>query len=919
MDHHSSTRLQALLATGLLDSPADPSFDRIVRLAAKLLKTPVALVSLLDERRLFLKSSLGLPRELELARELPLTEDALCKHVVVEEQPLAIPDTRLHPRFSTSGFLQELQWIAYLGVPLRDPAGVVLGAFCVIDHDVRNWTDDDVQLMLELAGFVNSLIAEQSPLAKALWRFRSLVDHSGDFIALADLNTQVTFVNPAGRRLVGLGLDAELSGKSIADFLTAETVQIAMKESIPAALSQGQWRGEGRLRHFGDGHAIETEINFFVLREAGATVPAGFATILRDITKRNEFRRQLTESEARFRNSFENAPIGMALASLSGQWTRVNLALTEMLQRPSYELIGKAAVDFWQSDDIVSDSEHRARCISGQCPRFENECVTQRNNDAELRALRVVSLVRDSHGRPQYFIEQFQDVTQQRRFEESLRIAKESAEAASQAKSGFLANISHELRTPLAAILGNADMLLDPRLPGTDRDTSLQSIRRNASHLLQLINDVLDLSKIEAGKLELECLPYPPWTIILEAVSALGVRATEAGLTLRTEPIGHLPDSVVVDPTRYRQIVLNLVGNAIKFTPRGKSVCVRMSWQPSVEKSLAELILDVVDEGIGIAPEVCARLFQPFEQGDSSTTREYGGTGLGLSITQHLIRAMNGSISLHSEVGCGSTFTVRIPVEIVTGGVDGAGWPLRESRRQSSAGQARGRILLAEDSPDNRRVLLYYLNRAGFQTDAVENGRLAVEQAHRARYDAILLDMQMPELDGYGAASALRREGYPGPIIALTANAMQSDREKCLRAGCTDYLSKPVTADDLTGCIGRNLHSAKSSSAVSATDGAPHASDVDEAFEKLKQRYIAHLAQRIEEAQLSLASADFARLRTLAHQTRGVAATYGFSELGDVATALESAIIAEQPVPDIARITEQWIDLARTVLATTSS
>jgi two-component system, sensor histidine kinase len=385
---------------------------------------------------------------------------------------------------------------------------------------------------------------------------------------------------------------------------------------------------------------------------------------------------------------------------------------------------------------------------------------------------------------------------------DELRGARDRAEAANRAKSAFLANMSHEIRTPMTAIVGYADMMLEPEQTLSDRQDCLQVIRRNARHLLALIGDILDLSKIEADKMTVERITCDPAQLAVDVVSLIRPKAVEKGLTFDLTFGGEIPRQVMSDPLRLKQVLVNLCGNAVKFTERGgvrmRVSCARTPGGPD------RLQFDVADTGIGLTAAQIGRLFQPFSQADESMTRRFGGTGLGLVISKRLAELMGGDIRVQSVAGCGSTFTLVID----PGSLDGVEMScgLEESMVAVVAPQPAGprmrlsgRILLAEDGPDNQRLISTHLRRAGADVVVVENGRLALERvaSEGGRFDLIFMDMQMPELDGYGATSELRRRGWTGPVVALTAHAMSGDREKCLRAGCTDYLTKPVDRDVL--------------------------------------------------------------------------------------------------------------------------
>ncbi len=387
---------------------------------------------------------------------------------------------------------------------------------------------------------------------------------------------------------------------------------------------------------------------------------------------------------------------------------------------------------------------------------------------------------------------------------ETLAEALQQAKAADRAKSEFLANMSHEIRTPMTAILGYADLLAaneDANSSVVTRAEALQTIRRNGAHLLQVIGDILDLSKIEVGKFMLELVPCSPVELIRDVVRLMRVRSDAKGLNLALVFEGPIPETIQTDPLRFRQILINILGNAIKFTETGGvRTVVQLVDQPDGKR----LVCTVADSGMGIARQQIDRLFLPFTQADTSTARRHGGTGLGLAISKRLAIMLGGDVTVDSTPGTGSTFRVSIdpgpPAETATFTVEGdqAHSAVRQAPSLTPAEvRLNCRVLLAEDGPDNRRLISFVLEKAGADVTTVVDGQAALDEALRAQasghpYDVMLVDIQMPLLDGYQATQQLRAAGYTRPIIALTAHAMRGDRERCLAAGCDDYTTKPI-------------------------------------------------------------------------------------------------------------------------------
>jgi len=395
-----------------------------------------------------------------------------------------------------------------------------------------------------------------------------------------------------------------------------------------------------------------------------------------------------------------------------------------------------------------------------------------------------------------------------------LKIVTKKAEAANNAKSAFLANMSHEIRTPLTAIMGYSEVLADPdeaQAQG-ERVTTANTIRRNADHLLTLINDILDLSKIEAGHMEMEQVETSWRVVLADVITLMRQRASDKGLMLETECVGSVPETIQSDPTRLRQVLVNLIGNAVKFTQSG-GIRIVVSLNDTADEPRLEF--QIIDTGIGISRAGIQKLFQPFTQADASTTRRFGGTGLGLTITRNLAQRMGGGVTCESMLGEGSTFTISI----ATGPLDEVAMvertsddreALHRSRFNQDKPLADRRILVAEDGVDNQRLIKMVLTRMGAQVTVVDDGQEALDEAlarmnDGLTYDIILMDMQMPRLDGYQATGQLRSRGYTAPIIALTAHAMTGDRDRCITAGCDDYATKPLDRGKLLKTLIKHL------------------------------------------------------------------------------------------------------------------
>ncbi len=534
--------------------------------------------------------------------------------------------------------------------------------------------------------------------------------------------------------------------------------------------------------------------------------------ITEDRIKDSGLRNAMRENEV-FRTMIDNIPLSIYAKTEDLKLTYVNEAWEHLVGIKAEHAIGKTDVDLMGADGLVFADDDR-EVLAGEVTVTFNETATNGEGEITHRIAKKRPFMTADGTR--YLIGSTTDITDIRNRETELEAATLRAAAADRAKSEFLANMSHEIRTPMTSILGYSSILLeglrdDPNLSG-----AAQTIQRNGEYLLELINDILDLSKIEAGALRVEALPCCPTHVVNDVVNLMQVRADSKQLALRVEYQGSLPDQFQTDPTRLRQILVNLMSNAIKFTEHGE---VRLVVR-GVPGETSFLNFEVHDTGIGMTGEQLGRLFQPFTQADGSTTRKFGGTGLGLSISKRLAELLGGTLTVCSAPGKGSVFTLSIK----SCSCDSSTWqtppsqppviekPVKKTQPAEASRETKlpYRILLAEDGPDNQRLINYFLTRAGATVTLADNGWIALNVvregiARGEQFDCVLMDVQMPVMDGYQATMELRRERYTGPIIALTANAMTHDRQLCLDAGCDDYATKPIDRVKLLELVDRHV------------------------------------------------------------------------------------------------------------------
>jgi PAS domain S-box-containing protein len=396
------------------------------------------------------------------------------------------------------------------------------------------------------------------------------------------------------------------------------------------------------------------------------------------------------------------------------------------------------------------------------------------------------------------------NVTERNRSASELAVARDEAVEASNLKSAFLANMSHEIRTPMNGVIGMADLLLDTELTPEQRSYAEQ-VARSGEQMLALINDILDVSKIEAGQLELDVADFDLHETIEQTCAVAGLRADAIGIKLEVTIEAGTPRRLRGDSGRLRQVILNLVANAVKFTTAG-GVTILVSAEPGTGADQTLVRIAVTDTGIGIDPAILTKIFEPFTQADASTTRNYGGTGLGLAIVRELVELMGGTIGCQSEPGVGSTFYFSVPLATPAAERAGGVSPEPASAREVETWARTPRLLVVEDSPVNQVVAVRTLERLGCECDVANDGREALEALAARPYDAVMMDCQMPGMDGYEATAQLRRREAGGrrtPVIAMTAHAMKGDAERCLAAGMDDYIAKPMRRELLLEALRR--------------------------------------------------------------------------------------------------------------------
>lgn len=692
------------------------------------------------------------------------------------------------------GFSEET-FFTFSYSPIYDETGAVSGLFCSVVE-----TTQRVQAELSARRSIEETRRSENELIDTL-------ESMSDAFFSLDKDWRVTRVNRQHETLTKKGRDEQI-GKSLIDLwfndpkyedsLYLKSYRKVMNERVAITFED-----------YYDPLKFWTEVRVYPKSDGG------IAVFFTDITERKVTSIALAESSERYRLLFESSPLPKWIFDIETlEFLDVNETAIKHYGYSREEFLSMKVTDIRPKEDIerfetVTAAEH------------ENNRTYHHKNFRHLKKDGTIIWVDPSthdltlNGRKAR-LAAIVDVTERVKSDErqlallnELKTAKDEAERANQLKSAFLANMSHEIRTPLGAMMGFADLLKDPGLTVSERQSFTNILSRNGESLSVIINDILDLSKVEAGHLTLEYTDTFPDQIGADVVSLLRVKANEKDLVLEYSHDESSPASVVADPTRVRQILLNIVGNAIKFTQFG-SIHLR-SFACKTNRGRDALCFEVKDTGIGIPKAQQENIFEMFVQADGSMTRRFGGTGLGLALSRHLARAMGGDVVItETNEGIGSTFLVTIEDQ-------------PERRNESTVRGLRGsmhseelpamsldgiKILVVDDAPDNQQLIWRYLTKQGAVVDSAENGFLGYRAALAGNFDLILMDIQMPIMDGYSATQKLREAGYRKPIVALTAHAMSEVRKKALNVGYTDHLTKPINSKELISTIAKHVRGA---------------------------------------------------------------------------------------------------------------
>ena len=766
-------------------------------------------------------------------------------------------------------------------------------------------------------------ISDLNSLKNALWqsevRYRLLVENTPDLFWEVDGQLNTLYVSPQIKKLIGI-TPAELIGKPIIQIFSneADWLRPLIEESGISQLT----RIEVSATH-ADGSPRILDVSASVLRGDGGAV-LSILGVARDITERKANEKRLEQLSL----AVESSPVSVVISDVNGVIESLNAAFSRMTGYSEEEIIGQEMKIL--RSGVHPDSFFDAlwvRLREGASERYE---FCNRRKDGSIYWVhQAISPIFNKAGEISHFVWVGEDFTEAKHQEQMLREAKEAAEKATQAKSDFLANMSHEIRTPMNAIIGLSHLCLNTQLDPRQLDY-LSNISSAAKSLLAIINDILDFSKIEAGRLQLEKIPFDLSSVFAHTANLNMAKAREKELSLVFRQAPEVPQKLIGDPTRLGQVLLNLCSNAIKFTQKGEI---------SLECSLLELREDsayvrfsVTDQGIGMTEEELKRLFSPFVQADSSTTRKYGGTGLGLTISKQIVEAMGGQIHVSSVPAQGTCFSFEIPLGLAalseastaTKAKPDADSPVQDHSRPLSEEELTPlqglRVLLVEDNKFNQQVAMDLLELVGITCDLAENGREAIEQIKAKTFDLVLMDLQMPEMDGLTATRHIRQDLQQTklPIIAMTANAMAADRDRCLAAGMNAHIGKPIDPNNLYGQLlqwqkagGAGSPGAASpvhpSTALAAQAPAANGLDLpgfdtELALSRMRgnvahyQRMLGLFAAEFHDIpakiQAALDAAELSTAKRLAHTIKGSAGTMGATKVQALAAQLDKQLEA---------------------------
>lgn len=806
-DPIEALRLKELERLGILDSEFEEEFDQIAQLAAEVTGCPMAYVVLVDHQRQWFKARFGTEM-----RETP-REDSFCHYTIQSDQTLIVPDATKDDRFKDMTAVVENDIRYYAAHPLKMKSGLRIGTVCVADKVPRELTDRQTKLLvmladqtvrlLEMRKVNNDLQFSRERIEESQRMLFQIFDSIPQMTFQADSEGNILAYNKRWYDYIGQTRDTRGWGWKEEPLhhpedleRTIQTWSTAVKTGEPYEIEYRLRRHDGQFRwHLG--RAVP-------LRDPAGKITQWFGTNT-DIHDLRESQVQLRKAENRLDIALNAAQIGF------WDWDAItgHTTISETLMR-SWGIDPKTYKNTLDEclQRIHPDDRERV------WEEIRNSTFLKKPYDVEYRVIRPTGEMIYVNARGEFYLDELGhprrltgvalDITERKQAEIQIRDARLAADAASAAKSAFLANMSHEIRSPLGAIMGFTELAQQTGLSVGEAQAHLQIVHRNSVQVLNIVDDILDLAKVEAGRMSLDVGEMELPSYLADFAHLMAFRARENGISLEMSAMSDIPECVLADSTRLRQILTNIVGNAVKFTKQGQ-VRIYVTYVQEL------LTFDVYDTGRGISEEQAKILFQPFVQADATTSRKFGGTGLGLALTRKLCEAMGGTFNLiESALDKGSHFRATIlapqcktvnfrPAKDLLN-IASIHVPAPKGEERALAGL---KVLVVEDSPDNQALLQILLERQGAKFALSKDGAEGVQAALAADYDVIVMDVQMPGMDGHEAVRTLRKTGYRKPIVALTAHAMKEEYDRAFLSGFNDFLTKPVNRQKLIDVIRR--------------------------------------------------------------------------------------------------------------------
>ncbi|MDR2187070.1 MAG: PAS domain S-box protein [Azonexus sp.] len=741
--------------------------------------------------------------------------------------------------------------------------------------------------------------------------FENYVEYNRAALFMKDVEGKFLLVNRRWEEITGYSREQVIGQKTV-----AEVVSLPLAGTYVDSDKRVLLTGESEEAEIVGPDGRSYLCVKFVTRDEEGKITA-LCGLLTDITERKRLEQKLIEGEARFRRMLQDSPVGVGIFTLAFAVRFCNHKFAELLGRPRSKILDHKITEFWPGFEICATTGNGMIEADTVLQNIEMEVLRPDGSGAwVLMNARVI----DYENQPCLLVWLY-DITTRRAAESAIRHAKELAEEATRTKSEFLANMSHEIRTPMNAIIGMGHLMQKTEMSERQSDY-LNKIQRSCQHLLGIIDDILDFSKIEAGKMVIERVEFDLQGV-LDTVRNMVLDGVKAkGLELHFDVDKAAPATLMGDPLRLGQILVNYANNAVKFTEHGQiDISVRVIEQSETD---ALLHIAVADTGIGLSVEQQARLFASFQQADASTTRRYGGTGLGLAISKHLAELMGGSVGVNSILGHGSTFWLKLRLDKRLPDSDRQLPTVAADPAAGGLDAVRGaRILLVEDNLLNQEVAYTILSDEGFRVDIAHNGKEAIAMLDKkAAYDLVLMDMQMPVMDGLAATRALRRDRRFDrlPIIAMTANAMEADRKRCLEAGMNDYVAKPINPEELWAALRRWIrHRADETppkppetkqsgsplpigpiSGLNVEEGLNRVLGKHKLYLSILRKFADSQAEQLEQLQQAMESGHLAEAERFAHTIKSVCGNVGAAPaLCEHAARLEAAARAAVPLAEM--------------------